>query len=174
MLDCAVRFRARELFRAGPLVPMVAFGLRGEHRRGRAGSSLEAVECVANLALAPFEVQLTEHAVETCGARMGTLCRSSRLTRPTRFSCTLCCGWLGGVNLLQFHLQPVRYDIRGNLATFIRDTVEAARLWTAGDVRVQAMASVANTLLHVNRHRCLANPDAGELALDEGLVESAL
>lgn len=174
MLDSAVRYRARERPRASPLVPLVEFGLRGEHRRGRAGSSLEAVECVANLALAPSEVQLTEHAVEMCGARIGTLYRSSRLTLPTRFGCTLCCSWLGDVNLFQCHLQPMGHDIRGDPATLIRNTMEVARLWTASDVRVQAMASVANTPLHANSQRCLANPDAGELALDEGLVEPAL
>lgn len=39
------------------------------------------------------------------------------------------------------------YEIREDLAAFVHDTVEAARNGAAADAQMQAMASVANTLL---------------------------
>ena len=68
----------------------------------------------------------------------------------------------------------MNYDIRKDLAAFVHDTVEAARDRTATDAQMQAMASVANTLLWDVHQRCLSYPDAGEPALDESLVEPAL
>ena len=59
------------------------------------------------------------------------------------------------------------YEIRKDLAAFVHDTVEAARNGTATDAQMQAMASVANTLLWDEHQRTSANPDAGEPALDE-------
>ena len=56
-------------------------------------------------------------------------------------------------------------DIRETLAAFVRDAVEAARDGRATDAQLQAMASVANTLLWDERQ--LADSDAGEPALDE-------
>ena len=59
----------------------------------------------------------------------------------------------------------MKEDIRETLAAFVRDAVEAARDGLATDAQLQAMASVANTLLWDERH--LADSDAGEPALDE-------
>lgn len=58
----------------------------------------------------------------------------------------------------------MKEDIRDTLAAFVRDAVEKAREGRATDAQLQAMASVANTLLWDEHH--LADSDAGEPALD--------